>query len=60
MDVVTLVNNARVTDGNEGPMTMDHTPDWITIRGSAPAGFNHGVFFYGWDYLASPFGGSFV
>jgi hypothetical protein len=54
-----VVNNARVTDGNEGPMTMDHTPDWITIRGAAPAGFNHGVFFYGWDYLATP-GGSFV
>jgi hypothetical protein len=53
---VQIINKARVSDGNEGPVVQDHTPDWIRIRGSAPAGFNHGVFFYGWDYLSSPSG----
>jgi hypothetical protein len=52
-----VVAKARVSDGNEGPVVMDHTPDWISIRGAAPAGYNHGVFFYGWDYLATPSGG---
>jgi hypothetical protein len=56
---ITIINKARTTDGNEGPIVQDHTPDWISIRGAAPAGYNHGVFFYGWDYLAAP-GGVFI
>lgn len=28
-----LIMKARVTDGNEGKTSMDHTPDWIRARG---------------------------
>lgn len=28
-----LITAARVSDGNEGPSSVDHVPDWISIRG---------------------------
>lgn len=51
-----IINKARVTDGNEGPVTMDHMPDWIRARGSSPAYSGAGGFYYGWDYVAWPNG----
>lgn len=51
-----IVNKARATDGNEGPTTMDHTPDWIRARGVSPAYLGAGSYFYGWDTLAWPSG----
>lgn len=50
-----LVNAARVSDGDEGTQTTDHIPDWIQIRyGGAAFGLANqpGL----WDTLALPFG----
>lgn len=51
-----IILQARVTDGNEGPVTQDHMPDWIRARGSTPAYVGNGAFYYGWDYVAFPNG----
>jgi hypothetical protein len=51
-----IINKARVTDGNEGPVTMDHMPDWIRARGTTPAYIGTGQFYYGWDVLSFPGG----
>lgn len=51
-----VIAKARITDGNEGPVTMDHMPDWIRARGSSPAYVGNGAFYYGWDYVAWPSG----
>lgn len=41
----TLINEARITNGNEGPQMLDLTPDWIRVREG------YGTFAYGYDYL---------
>ena len=28
-----MIDAARISDGNEGPSTVDHVPDWIAARG---------------------------
>src|SRR5207253_7034074 len=28
-----LITAARISDGNEGITSMDHTPDWFSVRG---------------------------
>lgn len=28
-----MIDAARISDGNEGPSTIDHVPDWISARG---------------------------
>lgn len=45
------VQNARITDGNEGTTTTDHMPDWIAVRGVAGDGLLGG-FTMGWDSVA--------
>jgi hypothetical protein len=52
-----VIAKARVTDGNEGPITMDHVPDWISARGVSPGYVGNGAFFYGWEAIFWP-GGS--
>ena len=46
---------ARVSDGNEGPQSQDHTPDWIAIRsgGRTRPG---GLFVAPWDSFGFPGG----
>lgn len=49
------LDSARITDGNEGPISQDHTPDWILIRGGGspnPAG----LFIAPWDSFEFPGG----
>lgn len=53
-----MVVAARISDGNEGPSSVDHIPDFIAVRGAG--GLQFGRFnMMGWDGLALP-GGGFV
>jgi hypothetical protein len=53
-----VVQQARVSDGNEGMTTSDHLPDWMRVRGTLGFGMSDGGrAFYGWDPLALPVGG---
>lgn len=49
------VSAARAVNGNEGPRSADHTPDWIRIRGvgANPAGWSCWT---PWDALVLPGG----
>ena len=50
-----LVMAARISDGNEGTQTSDHSVDWISIRGGRSLGLQSpGVTL--WDTLSLPFG----
>lgn len=46
------VNQARITDGNEGVARQDMLPDWLTVRGAGMAGSPLGWFDRGWDSLS--------
>lgn len=50
-----MLDAARMSDGNEGPQTQDHTPDWIRIRGG---GWDRpsGLFITPWDAFGFPGG----
>lgn len=39
---VSLIKEARISDGNEGITSMDHYPDWIDVR-------NYGGNYLGWN-----------
>lgn len=50
-----MLDGARISDGNEGPQSFDHTPDWISIRAGGrmrPSG----LFIAPWDAFAFPGG----
>lgn len=50
-----IVNDARVTDGNEGITRQDHLPDWIQARGVS--GFFTSNFYYNtYDQIVWPNG----
>jgi hypothetical protein len=57
-----LINQARITDGNEGIATSDHEPDWMQVRGLG-GGFywqgRSGGYYAGWDAMSMPGGQSF-
>jgi hypothetical protein len=53
---IRVIQTARISDGNEGPVTQDHMPDWIRARGSSPAYVGNGAFYYGWDIINFPNG----
>lgn len=45
-----LIQQARISDGNEGITTTDHIPDWMQARTSGFWGFSvNGGFCAGWD-----------
>ncbi len=46
------VQNARVSDGNEGTTNTDHVPDWIAARGYAGDWITPGGYTSGWDAIA--------
>ena len=55
-----IIQQARISDGNEGITTTDHVPDWMAVRGVM--GYRDlidGLGFYGWDLITFP-GGSVV
>lgn len=55
-----VILQARVSDGNEGVTSTDHTPDWMAVRGfTGYAGGGDGRAWYGWDGMGFP-GGIFV
>lgn len=62
-----MLGQARVSDGNEGWSTVDHTPDWMRIRrsGGWPSGFFTSNIpgspgnFLGFDSIWLPDGSSF-
>lgn len=47
-----IIAQARVSDGDEGVMVMDHTPDWILARGGSDGFANNG--YLGSYYEAMP------
>lgn len=54
-----IVNEARVSDGNEGFTSSEHMPDWMAVRGAGASSFGGGNFegcFQGWGSLALPGG----
>lgn len=59
--VQNIVAEARVSDGNEGPQTVDHLPDWMQVRGALGAAgwFFDSQCYYGWDSIGFPSGSSF-
>jgi hypothetical protein len=61
---VGFIAQARVSDGNEGVMSMDHMPDWLMVRnaGGAWGDFRapgEGGFLGGWESIAMPDGVSY-
>jgi len=52
-----IVTQARVSDGNEGQTSIDHTPDWVAVRGTGTYGFamEPGCC-YGWQAMSFPGG----
>lgn len=56
-----VVNEARVSDGNEGPQSVDHLPDWMRVRGTLGASgwYFDNQCYYGWDAIGFPSGASF-
>jgi len=55
-----VVEEARISDGNEGMTSIDHVPDWMAVRGATGyATLGDPAFFYGWDYIGFP-GGIYV
>ena len=51
------IQQARLTDGNEGTTSTDRVPDWMVVRGlSSYHGLNAPQAFYGWDSIAFPNG----
>lgn len=45
------IQNARVSDGNEGTTSVDHVPDWIAARGCGGGLVGGGGFAAGWDAI---------
>ena len=45
------IQNARISDGNEGTTTTDYVPDWIATRGYAGDWITPGGFMAGWDSI---------
>jgi hypothetical protein len=50
-----MLDAARMSDGNEGPQVQDHVPDWISIRGGGRA-TPSGLFIAPWDSFGFPGG----
>ncbi len=52
-----IIVGARISDGNEGVTSSDHTPDWMMVRGSSAYGYLTGpTTWYGWDSMGFPGG----
>jgi hypothetical protein len=54
-----IIQQARISDGNEGFESVDHMPDWMAARGNAYFGMGPpgvGQAFYGWSTIAFPGG----
>jgi hypothetical protein len=52
-----IINEARLSDGNEGVTRQDHLPDWLQARGTT--GFSTSNFYYNsWDVIVWPNGSS--
>jgi hypothetical protein len=60
---VGIIAQARVSDGDEGTMSMDHLPDWMLIRGVGGGyGWGYGGdggYFGGWDSITMADGVSY-
>ena len=53
-----VITQARITDGNEGVTSIDHTPDWMAVRGWSGIAdrFSEPMAYYGWDSFGLPGG----
>lgn len=52
-----IIEQARISDGNEGMTSIDRVPDWMAVRGATGyATLGDPAFFYGWDSLGFPGG----
>lgn len=49
-----LIQAARISDGNEGPQSVDNTPDFIRVRAGQPPWAP--IYFVGWDQVSFPGG----
>ena len=51
----TVIQQARISDGNEGTTSVDHTPDFLAVRGTTVNGYPFGPFVFApWDAMAFP------
>jgi len=54
-----IVQQARISDGNEGITSTDRVPDWLAVRGLTSYGlWDTALTFYGWQSMGFP--GGFV
>jgi hypothetical protein len=51
-----VIDQARVSDGNEGRTTTDHMPDWIQVRGAGWYTSGGAQLWAPWDTMAFPSG----
>ena len=52
-----LIQQARISDGNEGVTSTDHVPDWLAVRGFSGYEFINGPQTYvGWSGMGFPGG----
>jgi hypothetical protein len=53
-----IVQAARISDGNEGFTSTDREPDWMAVRGITGFGlaFDNALSYYGWSSLGLPSG----
>jgi hypothetical protein len=54
-----IVADARRTDGDEGPTSADHLPDWMAVRGFSGDFVGRPLFLQSWDLIGFPSGLSF-
>lgn len=55
-----VILQARISDGNEGVTSIDATPDWLAVRGTAVSGDILGPYLFApWDSLGFP-GGALI
>lgn len=51
-----IIDQARISDGNEGLTVQDHVPDWMQVRGRGGGWRDDALFFGGWQGMAFPSG----
>jgi len=47
-----MIKEARISDGNEGPSSVDHVPDFIAIRGAGWIDYSPGLTLLPWAPMA--------
>lgn len=51
-----IIEQARISDGNEGLTIQDHIPDWLQVRGRGSGWADDAFFWGGWQAMSFPGG----